>query len=145
VLVDDSGPPLAGQAVPPLVLESWRASWGVDGLLDPLCGTPCRSSFGPLLPAVAARWPADRLAVLSSLRDAVIAGYFQLTGPELEAALLETAVTVVGPLPGARIFLEPGDGHAMLADPAGHAQGLPLLEWLGQQAAGDAGWASQLP
>jgi hypothetical protein len=145
VLVDDSGPPLAGQAVSPLVIDSWRRSWGVDDLLGPLCGTPCQESFGPLLPAVAARWPADRLALLSSLRDAVIAGYFQLTGAELEAALRQTAETVVAPLPGARVFLVPGDGHTMLGAPARFTQGVPLLEWLAQQASGDEGWTSRQP
>jgi hypothetical protein len=145
VLVDDSGPPLEGAALSPALLAAWRASWGVDALLGPLCGISCQSSFAPVLTEVAARWPADRFALLSSLQDLVIASYFQLSPAEFEEALLGAAEEVLGPLPNARFYFVPGNGHTMLGDPAAFAQGEPLLGWLGAQASGDPAWVSRQP
>jgi hypothetical protein len=144
-LVDDSGPPLDGAAISPDLLAAWRASWGVDALLGPLCGTACRTSFAPALTETAARWPADRLALLSSLRDLVISSYFQLSSSEFEAALLDTAGEVIAPLENARWFFVPGNGHTMLGHPSDFTQGDQLLGWLAAQASGDPSWASRQP
>jgi hypothetical protein len=145
LLIDDSGPPLQGADVSPDLTAAWRASWGTDALLLPLCGEACRTSFAPAITAVAARWPQDRLALLSSLQDLVIASYFQLSAARFQAALLGTASDVLAPLPNARFYFVPGNGHTMLGDPAAFAQGEPLLGWLAAQASGDPGWVSQQP
>ncbi|MFO0584237.1 MAG: pectin acetylesterase-family hydrolase [Anaeromyxobacter sp.] len=145
LLVDDSGPPLPDGAVPPAVLSAWRASWGVDTFLAPLCGSACDAGFGPLVGKLSARWPGDRFALLSSVRDTVVSGYFQLAPSEFEAALRAAVADDLGPVPGAAAFLVPGDGHTMLGAPAKFTQGVPLLDWLSAQARGDAGWASEVP
>jgi hypothetical protein len=143
-LVDDSGPPLGEGAISPALLAAWREAWGIDPLLEPLCGPACETAFGPALGAVAARWPEDRLAILSSLRDSVIAGYFQLPAAAFEGHLRAMARDLVAPLPNARVFLVPGEQHTMLGAPPNFTQGVPLLDWLSAQVGGGA-WDSQLP
>jgi hypothetical protein len=145
MLLDDSGPPLLPGAVSRTLLDAWRQSWGLDRLLDPLCGAACRDGFAPLLPVLAARYPRDRLALLSSRRDQVISSYYLLGGAAFEADLDRMLAEALAPLPSARSFVVPGTSHTMLGAPAGFTQGVSLLEWLGQQWSGDPAWASQHP
>jgi len=145
LLLDDSGPPLLAADTSPALLPAWRAAWGTDAFLDPLCGEPCRSGFAPLLSVLAGRYPADRLALLSSTQDGVISWYFGLDGASFQAAQDRMLAEVLAPLPRARSFVVPGTGHTMLGGPAGFTQGVPLLEWLSQAWSGDAAWASQHP
>jgi hypothetical protein len=144
-LLDDSGPPLQRGDVSQSLLDAWYASWGLGRVLDPLCGAACRGDLSAALGAVASRHPADRLALLSSLQDQVIAGYFLLGPDALQADLLRLAADVFDPSPNARYFYVPGSSHTMLAAPAAFAQGVPLLDWLGQQVNGDPAWASRRP
>jgi hypothetical protein len=144
-LIDDSGPPLGPGAAPTAILEAGVAHWGLDSLLDPLCGEPCHESFATALRVLARKYPADRLAFLSSLRDKIISNYYLLDGARFEQELLRTSAEVLAPLPNVQFFFIPGDNHVMLTKPANFSQGIPLLQWLSQQLSGDAGWASQKP
>jgi hypothetical protein len=145
-LVDDSGPPLERGAISQtLLLDPWFASWRLDRLLDPLCGQACHSDLSAGLAAVAKKYPNDRLALLSSLRDQTISGYFSLSGAEFEQDLLKMSADVMAPTPNARWFFVPGSSHTMLGNPAAFAQGVHLLTWLAQQLNDDPGWASRPP
>lgn len=144
-LVDDSGPPVGKGGIPQVELDAWFASWRMDRVLDPLCGPPCRTDLSAGLAAVARKYPNDRLALLSSLQDDVIAAYFFTDGPRLEASLLALSAQVIDPAPNARHFYVAGTSHTMLGNPAAFAQGVPLLQWLGQQLDGDPAWTSRKP
>jgi len=85
------------------------------------------------------------MALLSSLQDRVISAYFTISGAQLEQELHRLAADVVDPAPNARRYFVAGSTHTMLGNPAAFAQGVPLLEWLGQQVGGDPAWASQQP
>ncbi len=56
---------------------------------------------GPAGATVSARYPADRLALLSTTRDAVMRGFFVLDAPAFEAMLDRLATDVFAPLPNA--------------------------------------------
>jgi hypothetical protein len=144
-LVDDSGPTLEKGAISQGLLDAWYASWRLDLLLDPICGTPCRTDLSAGLSAVMARYSRDRMALLSSLQDRVISAYFTISGAQLEQELHRLAADVIDPAPNARRYFLAGSTHTMLGNPAAFAQGVPLLEWLGQQVGGDPAWASQQP
>ena len=144
-LVDDSGPPLGADAVSPLLLQTWFASWRLDRALDPVCGTACHTDLSAQLTALSRRFPHDRLALLSSLQDQVIAGYYLLSGPALEQELLRITAEVIAPTPNVRAFLVPGNTHTMLGDPTAFSQGISLLSWLDQQAADDPAWSTRQP
>lgn len=144
-LVDDSGPTLEAGAIPPGLLLAWYESWRLDKLLDPLCGAACRGDLSAGLSAVLARYPGDRVSLLSSLQDQVISGYFVLGGPRFEEELLRLAADVLAPAPNARFFFVGGSTHPMLDRPGAFTQGVPLVTWLGQQVSDDPAWASQRP
>lgn len=144
-LVDDSGPPLVGDDISPVIRAAWFASWRLDRTLLPLC-PDCALDLSRILPTLASRYPGERLALLSSTQDQVIRG-FTLLGPAgFEAAVRRLATDVVAPLPAGRTFLVPGDTHTMLGHPADFtAGGVPLLEWLRRQVEDDPAWASEGP
>jgi hypothetical protein len=144
-LVDDSGPPLGPGAVSPALLAAWFASWRLDRALDPVCGAACRTDLSALITALSQRFPQDRLALLSSLQDQVISGYYLLSGPALEQELLRISAQVIAPTPNVRAFLVNGTSHTMLGNPASFSQGIPLLTWLDQEVSGDAAWSTRQP
>ncbi len=144
-LVDDSGPTLRAGAIPPGLLLAWYGRWRLDVALDPLCGDACRADLSAGLAALLARYPGDRLALLSSLRDQVISGYFVLGGARFEQELRRLVAEVIAPAPGARAFLVDGATHPMLDRPGAFTQGVPLVTWLAQQVGDDPAWATQSP
>jgi hypothetical protein len=145
LLLDDSGPPLLAADTTPALAAAWREAWGLDPLLDPLCGEPCRAGFAPLLGALAARHPQDRLALLSSEQDGVISAFYGLDGAAFQAAQERMLAAALAPLAHARSFVVAGSSHTMLGRPAAFTQGEPLLGWIGQAWSGDGGWSAQHP
>jgi hypothetical protein len=145
-LVDDSGPPLEGDGFQPALRAAWRSAWHLDALLDPICGTRCHDDLSALVPALAARHPADRMALLSNTQDRVISAFALLPPAAFEAALLVTVHDRYDPLPQARTFLVAGSNHALLAAPASYsAGGVPLSTWIEQMVSGDPAWRSLGP
>ncbi|WP_242344998.1 pectinacetylesterase family protein [Anaeromyxobacter terrae] len=145
-LVDDSGPPLVGNDFSPAVRAAWFLSWRLDEVLLPLCGTRCAEDLSQVFPALAGRYPQDRLALLSSTRDSVIRTFAFLEPATFEAAIRRLATEVIAPLPNGRTFLVPGATHTLVGDPAAFtAGGVPLLEWLRQEVEDDPAWASVGP
>jgi hypothetical protein len=144
-LVDDSGPPFEAGAIPQAELDAWFASWGLGEVLDPLCGAACRTGLSAGLAAVESLYPGDRLALLSSLQDQVISGYFLMNGAQFQQDLLQLAADVIDPSSNARGFFVSGNTHTMLITPAAFTQGVPLLVWLGQQLSDDPAWVSRRP
>jgi len=144
-LVDDSGPPLGPGAASQLLLTTWFTSWGLDRALDPVCGAACHTDLSAQIGALSRRFPQDRLALLTSLQDQVIAGYYFLGGVALEREILRLTAEVIAPTPNFRAFVVAGSSHTMLGDPAAFAQGVPLLTWIEQQVSGDAAWQTRQP
>ena len=107
-LIDDSGPPLERGTVSQTLLDAWYASWRLDKVLDPLCGQPCRTDLSAGLAAVESKYPQDRMALLSSVRDQVISFDLQIGSAQLERGLDALAADVIAPAPAARFFFVPG-------------------------------------
>ncbi len=145
LLVDDSLPLMIGDSVGPALRTAWYQSWNLGALVDPLCAG-CRDDLSLYLKTVAQRYPSDRMALLSSLQDKTIRGYFLLTPVAFEAALRALIMNVLVPLPNFRSYVETGEGHTMLAALATHTtNGTPLVTWLTQMTTGDAAWVSIVP
>jgi hypothetical protein len=153
-LVDDSAPPLIGDAIPASTRAGWYRSWNLGASLDPFC-PGCRSDLSQGLRTLLSRYPSDRMALISHLQDAVIRGFYgtltltptPVFGPmpaaTFEAELRRLGSTVVDPSPNGRTFFTQGEGHPTLEDPGRittPAPGLPA--WLEQMLSDDAGWAS---
>jgi hypothetical protein len=128
-LVDDSGPPLIGDAIPLLTREAWYASWNLGASLDSFCPN-CRTDMSAGLREILSRYPQDRVALLSHLQDEVIRWFFfgtitssppfvtPMPADEFEAELRLLGTTVMDPATTtAKYFFTAGDGHPTLEDP----------------------------
>lgn len=145
-LVDDSGPPLVRSDFSPALRAAWTLAWRIDEVVLSVCGDDCALDLSRIVPALRARWPEDRLALLSSTQDEVIRAYVGLGPAGFESALLQLRAERFEPLAGAETFLVPGDFHTMLgALERFTAGGVPLSEWLRLQVEDDPAWASAGP
>ena len=152
-LVDDSAPPLVGDAIPPSTRAGWYASWDLGGTLDPFC-PQCRDDLSQALVELLRRYPSDRMALVSHLQDRVIRAFYgtvSLSPPTIgpmpadrfEAELRRLATTVLDPSPNGRFFYTAGDGHPTLDDPGRITTPSPgLAAWLDQMLSGAPGWGS---
>ncbi|MBI4818331.1 MAG: esterase [Deltaproteobacteria bacterium] len=145
-LVDDAGPILEGDDVMPYLRSVWYSSWGLGGVLDPLCGAACADDLSLAVTTLASRYPNDRFSLLSSLQDQTIRTYMGLTPAAFETALLRMATDVLDPLPNFRYFFVSGDSHTMLASPGSFSSnGTGLWVWLDRQVTNSGLWASTQP
>jgi len=148
-LLDDSGPPLEGAAIPAAEVAAWLTNWRLDLVLDPLCGAEASACHGDLSLALAklvALRPTDRMALLSSLQDGIIRTFFALSPTDFQTDLLALAADRLDPTSAFRYFFVTGDTHTMLGSPAAFSQGTTsLLPWLTQFVTDDPGWASVKP
>lgn len=75
VLIDDSGPPLSNDVIPPCLQQIFRDVWGLDDTVLAACGADCSDpndfAMGALA-HVASVYPDARLAVFSNTADVVI-------------------------------------------------------------------------
>jgi hypothetical protein len=142
-LVDDAGPFLEGSNIPPDQHANWNAAWHLNALVDPLCPS-CTNDLSQIYPALAALYPSDRMALLSSLQDQVIRTYFLiLLGSDYEAKLRALITDRLDPLPHFHTFLIPGETHTLLGTmDTTMSGGMTLEAWLGQMLSGAAEWTS---
>lgn len=157
-LIDDSGPPLVGNAIPPSSRNAWYASWNMGASLDGFC-PGCRTDMSQGLREIATRHPDDRVALLSHLQDEVIRGFFgtytlspvpsftPMDAAAFETALRDLGTTVMAPSAKQRYFFTLGDtlgtGHPILEDPPVFTTPSPGLEaWLQLMLSDDPGWTS---
>jgi hypothetical protein len=159
-LVDDSGPPLA--EIPADTVASWYAEWDMGGAVGPLCDplpgpAECEADLSLVFPALASRYPDDRLALLSSTRDDVIRSFFGSFTPfsvtPMDPAIFEAGLRALAgrieddaPPGETHVFVVPGTTHTMLGSPGAFVSGgTGLFQWLAQQVEDDPGWSSRLP
>ena len=157
-LVDDSGPPLIGDDIPASTRAAWYASWNLGASLDGFCAG-CRSDLSEGLRTLLARYPADRMALVEHLQDAVVRRFYgtytiDLGNPSLsvirpvpastfEANLRKLGTTVLDPSPNGRYLFSAGDAHPTLDDPGQVTTPPPgLPAWLEQMLSDDPAWRS---
>ena len=122
--------------------------------LDELC-PECRADLSAGLRELAERYPEDRIALLSHLRDATIRGFFgtytfvppefaPMSGSRFEAELRLLGATVLDPATAnAKYFFTAGTGHPTLEDPTVVGTPSPGLEaWLELMLTDDPRWES---
>jgi Pectinacetylesterase len=142
-LVDDAGPLLEGDGIPADHRSAWYANWHLGDVVDPLCAD-CRADLSRLYPALVAKYPQDRMALLTSLQDQTIRTYFLiLLGLDFEQRLRALVTDRLAPTATFRTFAIPGESHTLLGGVDTITSGGFTLEaWLAAMLAGDAAWAS---
>jgi hypothetical protein len=142
-LVDDAGPLLEGDGIPADDRAAWWANWHLGDVVDPLC-TDCRADLSRLYPALVAKYPQDRMALLTSLQDSVIRTYFLiLLGLDFEQRLRALVTDRLAPTATFRTFAIPGESHTLLgAVDTTTSGGFTLEAWLAAMLARDPAWAT---
>ncbi len=154
-LVDDSGPPLAGDAIPLATRDAWYGSWGIGASLDAFC-PECSADLSKGLTEITRRYPQDRVALLSHLQDKVIRGFLGtvtlLPSPALTpmpANTFETQLRLLGTsvldpaTTTAQYFFTAGDQHPMLEDPPAIVTPSPgVAAWIDLMLSDSASWSS---
>jgi hypothetical protein len=156
MLLDDSGPTFVGAAMPPQLLARWWDVWGLGSTIGSICAG-CATDLSTVWPALHGRHPADRLALVSTLQDATMIGFFadpDLQIPEMAATTFQSnvdglAAFLAGLGPKVGMYQIGGAAqqrHALLDDsfflgPA-NPQGPALLDWVSAMVALDPTWAS---
>lgn len=142
-LVDDAGPLLEGDGIPEDERAAFWATWHLGEVVDPLCAD-CRADLSRLYPALVAKYPQDRMALLTSLQDQVIRTYFKIFfGAGFEQRLRALIADRLAPTATFRTFAIPGESHTLFGTmDTATAGGLTLEAWLAQMLAGDARWAT---
>lgn len=142
-LVDDAGPLLEGDGIPADHRAAWYANWHLGDVVDPLCAD-CRADLSRLYPALVAKYPQDRMALLTSLQDQTIRTYFLiLLGIDFEQRLRALVTDRLAPTTTFRTFAIPGESHTLLGGiNTITSGGLTVEAWLGRMLTGDPGWAT---
>ena len=156
-LVDDSGPPLVADDIPPSTRAAWYAGWNLGASLDAFC-TGCRADMSEGIRELARRYPSDRLALVSHLQDETIRSFFgtftltattvaftPMPAETFEAALGRLRTGVMDPA-GARCFYTntpTPTAHPSLEDPTQvTTPGSGLAPWLELMFSDASSWAS---
>ncbi|WNG48006.1 esterase [Archangium minus] len=145
-LLDDSGPLFKSSAMSAELRAAWAKAWNYDAPMEAL-DPAVKEDFAQLYPALAKKYPNDRMALLSSQQDFVIRSFLGMNGTTFQTALQDLTSTVLAPLPNTRYFVTTGSGHTMLSKPtAQNSQGVVLIDWINQMMTGsDTSWVSVQP
>jgi hypothetical protein len=146
-LLDDSLPMLVGDDVQPWLRETWIETWDLHTVVDPICPTACTNDFSQMHVALAADYPDDRMALLSSEQDATISGYLLMAQSTFETNLNELDAAVIEPSQQWNRFFVNGNSHTMIGSPGRFhtSDGVELWPWMTQMVTDDAAWDSVGP
>ncbi|MCC6746609.1 MAG: esterase [Deltaproteobacteria bacterium] len=144
-LIDDSGPLFAGNSISTAQRQAWYQNWNLGALLDGPC-PKCRNDLGELYSYLGQRWATDRLALISSVMDGILRGYYSLNKTTYEAAVTYLSQTIFPTRPAWRAFLLPGVLHVFLPTwDKTTVAGVDLRTWLNKMVADDPTWSSVGP
>ncbi len=154
-LIDDSGPALVGDDVPPAFRDAWYNAWRLGLATDPFC-LGCREDLSSAFGELSDLHRQDRLALLSHAEDGVM-GPFMLfpAGSGFADALGRLEAGVLRPTARARAFIDAGSDHMLLTPAeacgqgsyvASHAVGgVTLAAWLEAMLSGSPAWDTVKP
>lgn len=145
-LLDDSGPPLRQADFPAALRDALSAAWDLEKTLFPLC-PGCKSDWSSLVPILQARYPRDRMALLSFQQDPAMGLFFGIGSlAQYERIMTELSAQVLAPTASFRSYYVFGYGHAMLGNPGLYSSsGVALNEWLRRLLTDDPRWGSVAP
>jgi hypothetical protein len=157
VLLDDSGPTFIGTAqMPAQLLADWWDAWNLASTLGAAC-PGCRSDLSQAWDGLHARYPNDRLALLSTTQDSTMRGFFAdpvnatTMDPMVFQAGLDALCTHLSDAARfdgrAACFRVAGAQHTMILDAGSFAAGgsEPLWDWLTQLVTDDPSWGPAGP
>ena len=164
ITLDDSGPPLSNEVIPPCLQANFREVWGLDKTILAACGPDCQDpdDFATeLLDHVLTKYPDIRFGLFSNTADTVIRGFMSFgwgNGQHDNCGGVPTIVPAdvyEGGLMALRdkypdvaatyyigqgqVLYNFGQGHTVLRSPSFWTtviDGVPLPQWVGDVIAG---------
>ncbi len=158
IVIDDSGPPMTNEVIPPCLQQTFREVWGLDDTILAECGGDCPDlddfASGTIAHALA-KYPEMRFGLFSNTADTVIrlfmgfgwgdgmhdnCGGVPVSVPPkvyeegllaLRAQYMETASTYY--IGQTQVLYNFGQGHTVLRTPSFWTtviDGVPLPEWV---------------
>jgi hypothetical protein len=161
-LLDDSGPPMSNTYLTPCFQQLVRDRWNLEATLPADC-TDCVDEDGGglihLVDAMADKWSARRLGIVTSLQDNVIRQFYGFGYPDCEnpqivmapdayqAGVEELRDEILAPLDNARAYTIDSQEHVWTDNPLGSVEvdGVTLAAWIAQVIDGSDGWDSVAP
>lgn len=144
-LLDDSGPIFEEDGLP-VFAQQWLSAWNLGPLLYGICPDCMDGDWSLAIDALVAKYPNDRLALLETLQDGTISGYFFQDGPTFQNNLETVTADHIDPHPNFHYFYQAGNGHTMLHDLSQHTVGgVNVRDWIGQMVNDDTAWKSVKP
>jgi hypothetical protein len=127
------------------VLPRLRATWPAPARVV-VAGTSagCAADLSLMYPALTTRHPQDRMALLTSLQDEVVAAFFLISlAADMELRTRALIADRIAPSAAFRAFVIPGTSHGLLgtADTI-TSGGMTLETWLSRMVDGDPTWAT---
>ncbi|HVH46511.1 MAG TPA: pectin acetylesterase-family hydrolase [Labilithrix sp.] len=162
ILVDDSGPPMGEEFVPPCLQKHFIETWGIDKTLPPDCAECAERTkkdgvfIEPFLKHVTDKYAGHELGIVSTVHDETIRRFWAFGNNDCAATELPQSYPAEkyqkgledvrdrfgGPGSRVRAFLAPGTFHCLVhEDPTTFAVGdLTLRDWLEQAITRDPAW-----
>lgn len=140
--ISDGAAPIPQPEFPPARRDQWANAWGLAATMPDGC-PECVADWWRLVPYNLDAQRHARGAILTAVRDEVIAGFMEIDGATLEAGVAHMMALAEHPRFGA--FLIPGDEHVIINTPARAANGQSIKDWVEAMQADDVAWASTGP
>lgn len=140
-LIDDAGAPIPSPPFAAARRALWSRAWDLASTLPADC-PGCVDDWARLLAYNLERAPGARAALLTAMRDGVIADYMEVGGAAFERGVEQILASVPDPRFGA--FLVRGDTHVLMAQPV-VAGGQTVPQWLQAMQADDPAWGTVGP
>ncbi|MFO0553876.1 MAG: pectin acetylesterase-family hydrolase [Polyangiaceae bacterium] len=151
ILIDDSGPPLTNQVIPPCLQITFRKVWGLDNTVLAECGADCpdwNDFAAGFIEHVSNRYPNARVGVFSNTADMVIRSFMGFgwedgqynhctgTPSPVPASVYEDGLLALRDTYETRAssYLLFGIGHTVLRSPTFYAtvvDGVSVEDWVG--------------
>jgi hypothetical protein len=147
MLVDDSLPFFEHGVIADSYLEEQITAWDSASLMTAICGAPCDTNESQIYTGLAALFPTDRMAFLSSEQDQTISAFDLLNATQFQTALDALVSDVIAPSTTWKSYRIGGNTHTMLGAVtlATTSDGTSLETWLAQMVDGDPAWTSAGP
>ena len=150
-LIDDSGPYMPPPWMPIEMQADIDDNWGFRANMPPDC-TECEGGWHALYPYLSARYPNDRISLVSALFDFSIQERFAPYTPldtleSFEPAINALADEVLVPLPNVRVYYIYDNGHVYLPGALDDlvVSGVSLEQFVRSQIDDDPGWSNVRP
>jgi hypothetical protein len=149
VVLDDSGPPMSSEYLPPCLQRRWRETWGLDESLLKDCGDDCpdRDDYTiDYMEHLAAKYPGQTSGLIETTADTIITAFFgygaddcagsvlsPVPAETFTAGLLDFRARVQGISDDFGTYYIEGSQHTWLRDESFYTQatgGVRLVDWV---------------